>query len=419
HGDVACDHYHRYKEDVALMRQLGVRSYRFSISWSRVLPEGRGAVNEKGLDFYKRLLDELLAARLVPMCTLFHWDFPQALFERGGWQNRDSADWFGDYAALIADRLSDRIEFFATQNEPQVYCGKGHLDGEHAPGLRLPFRDYLTVAHNSMRAHGRAVQALRASARRPLKIGYVPAIQGTQPAQETAQDIEAARHGFLRVADRNSWNNSWWLDPVILGRYPEDGLAAYAADLPRFPPRDLDDMKQPIDFLGLNIYWAAQWRAGASGPEQVHYIPGYPRSAVNWQPLTPAVMYWAPRFSWERWQLPMYITENGLATRDQIFLDGKVHDPQRIDVLHRYLSQLARATGEGIPVRGYYHWSLLDNFEWAEGYVQRFGIVYVDYGTQRRIPKDSYHWYRKVVASNGRTLSGRTAVPPLRMTDGG
>jgi beta-glucosidase len=417
-GKDACDHYHRFKEDVALMKTLGVKSYRFSVSWSRVLPEGVGKVNDKGVDFYNRLLDELGKAGITPMLTAFHWDYPQALYKRGGWLNRDSADWFAEYTTVLADKFSDRVKLWATQNEPQCFIGMGHLDGVHAPGDKLKFSDYLTAAHNGMRAHAKSVQALRARAKDPkaTKIGYVLATQLAQPASDKPEDVAAAKAATFWVNGRHQWNNSWWTDPVLLGKYPEDGVAEYGKDMPKFKPSDLDEMKQPIDFLGLNIYKADTYRAGASGkPEKVDYPPGYPRSGVDWQPITPSCLYWGPRFLHERYKLPVSITECGLSTRDQVFLDGKVHDPQRIDVMHRYLLELARAIKDGVPVTGYYAWSLLDNFEWADGYKQRFGLVYVDYVSQKRIPKDSFDWYRKVIASRGKNLTDKTAVPATKM----
>ena len=401
-GDTACDHYHRFKEDVALMKTLGVKSYRFSVSWTRVLPNGIGAVNGKGLDFYNRLLDELGKAGITPMCTIFHWDYPEVLYKRGGWLNRDSADWFAEYTALLTDKLSDRVKLWVTQNEPQCFIGLGHLDGVHAPGDKLKFGDYLLAAHNGMRAHAKSVQALRAHAKDPkgTKIGYVLAAQIAQPASDKPEDVEAARAATFGVSERHEWNNSWWTDPVVLGKYPEDGVALYGKDVPKWKPSDLDEMKQPIDFLGLNIYTADMYKMGAGGkPEKVPFPPGYPRSGVDWQPISPAALYWGPRFFWDRYKLPLSITENGLAVRDQVFLDGKVHDPQRIDFMHRYLAELSRAVKEGVPVGSYYAWSLLDNFEWAEGYSKRFGIVYVDYPTLERVPKGSFYWYRDFIAA--------------------
>jgi len=418
-GEKACDHYHRFKEDIALMKTLGVKSYRFSVSWSRVLPEGVGKVNDKGVDFYNRLLDELGKAGIAPMVTIFHWDYPQALYKRGGWLNRDSADWFAEYTTVLADKFSDRAKLWVTHNEPQCFIGMGHLDGVHAPGDKLKFSDYLVAAHNAMRAHGKAVQVLRARAKDPkaTKIGYVLATQVGQPASDKPEDVAAARAATFAVSGRHQWTNTWWSDPVLLGKYPDDGVAEYGKDMPKFKPSDLDEMKQPIDFIGLNIYKADTYRAGADGkPEKIPFPAGYPRSGADWQPLTPSSLYWGPRYFYERYKLPVSLTENGLATRDHVFLDGKVHDPVRIDFMHRYLAELGRAIKDGIPVTGYYAWSLLDNFEWADGYKQRFGLIYVDYPTGKRIPKDSFDWYRKVIASRGKLLADKTVLPVAKLT---
>jgi beta-glucosidase len=415
-GDIACDHYHRYKDDIALMKALGIASYRFSVSWPRVMPEGTGTVNQRGLDFYRRLVDELLNNGIAPMCTLFHWDYPQALYERGGWLDRDSADWFAAYTEVVADQLGDRVKVWAPQNEPQCFIGLGMLDGLHAPGDKLAFRDYLMAAHNAMRAHGKSVQALRAHAP-GARIGYVVQCQLGQPASDRPEDIAAAREATFWVRERHPWHNAWWMDPVLLGVYPEDGLAAYGADVPAWKSSDLDEIKQPLDFIGLNLYRADTYRRGADGkPEPVPVPPGYPRSGVDWQTITPSCLYWGPRFMHERYQLPIEITESGLSTRDQVFLDGKVHDVQRVDYMHRALLELARAIADGVPVSSYYAWSLLDNFEWAEGYKQRFGMIYVDHQTQTRIPKDSYDWYRQVIASHGRSLLGKTVLPAAQVT---
>lgn len=415
-GDVACDHYHRYKEDVALIKSLGAKSYRFSVSWPRVLPDGTGAVNSKGVDFYSRLVDELLKNGIKPMCTVFHWDYPQALYQRGGWLKRESADWFAEYTTLLADKLGDRVKVWATQNEPQCFIGLALLDGVHAPGEKLKYPEYLTAAHNGMRAHAKAVQVLRARVQ-DAKVGYVLAMQPTQPATDKPEDVEAARAMMWAVPNRSEWNNAWWMDPVLLGKYPEDGVALFGADMPKFKASDLEEMKQPLDYLGLNIYKTDVWRRGSSGkPEQVPFPPGYPRSGVDWQPITPSCLYWGPKFTYERYRLPAMITENGLSTRDQVFLDGKVHDPQRIDYMHRVLLELSRAIKDGVPIGGYYAWSLMDNFEWSDGYKQRFGLTYVDYTTLKRVPKDSFDWYKKVIASNGRTLLDKGSQPVASVT---
>ncbi len=417
-GDVACDHYHRYRDDVGLMRELGAQGYRFSVSWSRVLPEGRGKRNEAGLAFYDRLVDALLEAGIQPFCTLFHWDLPQALQQRGGWANRDIAEWFGEYASLLGERFGDRVKLWVTQNEPQCYIGHGLVAGMHAPGLKLDFSDTLVAAHNSMRAHGKAVQALRATVP-GAQIGYVLATQLARPASDSPADLEAARAATFAVRDRTHWNNAWWTDPLLLGKYPEDGLQLFGSEMLEFPSSDWNDLKAPIDFLGLNIYRAETVRARSEGSfEQLPVPPGYPRSGVDWQPMTPDAMYYGLKFFHDRYELPFWITENGLSTRDQIFLDGKVHDPQRIDYLHRNLLEMRRAMREGVRVDGYLAWSLLDNFEWADGYKQRFGLVYVDFATQRRVPKDSFHWYKQVIASRGASLAGEFAVPVARVEPG-
>jgi beta-glucosidase len=403
-GDVACDHYHRYRDDVAVMKEIGLRAYRFSVSWPRVLPEGAGATNPRGLDFYDRLIDELLAAGIEPWVTCFHWDFPQALYRRGGWLNRDSAQWFADYAGLLSTRFSDRVTHWMTQNEPQVFIGMGHLSGQFAPGDKLAFPEYLLAIHNALLAHGRAVQALRANAKKPLIVGFAPASDSYMPASDSPADVEAARRATFRVP-RDFWHNAWWIDPAILGRYPEEGLKLYGRDVPSFPASDLEVMRQPLDFLGLNVYNGRTVRSAASpeGWEVVPEVVGAPLTGNDWS-VTPSALYWAPRFFHERYRLPITITENGTSVRDWVSLDGRVKDAPRIDFTTRYLRELRRAIADGTPVAGYFHWSLLDNFEWAQGYKDRFGMVFVDYSTQKRTLKDSALWYREVIASNGASL---------------
>lgn len=415
-GDVACDHYHRFKDDVALMKTLGVKSYRFSISWPRVLPKGVGAANQKGLDFYDRLLDALHAASITPVCTLFHWDTPQALEDKGGWRNREMPDWFGEYTTVVARRYGDRVKSWITHNEPQAFIGNAYLNGEFAPGEKCKYSEYLTAAHHQMMAHGRAVQALRATVK-DARVGYTSATQVFRPVSDKPEDVEAARYMMHAIRYRHPWMNSWWMDPILLGKYPEDGIKLYGKDFPSFKASDFDVMKQPLDYLGLNIYACELARMGADGkPEVIKWPAGYPRGISIWQPIAPDNMYWGPRFMYERYKLPMMITENGLSVRDQIFLDGKVHDAQRVDYIHRVLLQLSRGIKEGLPVQGYFYWSLLDNFEWIEGYKERFGIVYVDYATQKRIPKDSFEFYRKVIATGGKSLLGKTVMGSAQLT---
>lgn len=400
-ADVACDHYHRYAEDVALWQTLGLQAYRMSVSWPRILPDGTGKPNEAGLGFYDRLVDSLLAAGITPWLTCFHWDFPVALYHRGGWQNRDSADWFADYVSLLAERLSDRVRHFMTFNEPQCFVLMGLETAVQAPGDKLREREVVLAQHNVLRAHGKAVQALRAHAKQPLSIGYAPVGVTSIPASEDPRDLAAANQR-MASPDPARWDNVSWYDPVFLGKYPQ--AAPWLGHLPRGFERDLETIAQPIDFCGANIYAAAVVRAGADGaPELVPELPGAPATAFNW-PVTPAALFHGPRFLHERYRKPIVITENGLSCRDWISVDGAVHDPNRIDFMTRYLRELHRAAEAGVPVQAYFHWSIMDNFEWQEGYKERFGLIYVDYQTQKRTPKDSALWYAKVIASNGQAL---------------
>lgn len=403
-GDVTCDHYHHFREDARLMGQLGLQAYRFSISWPRVIPEGTGTVNAKGLDFYDRLVDALLANKVQPWATLFHWDYPYELFCRGGWLNRDSADWFADYTGVIVDRLGDRVQNWMTQNEPQCYIGAGHHAGDHAPGLKMGVAEIVRMIHHSLLAHGKAVQTIHAQARIKPRVGAAPVGVVYIPASTSRADIAAARQAMFRIdKDNITWNNSWYIDPMILGRYPEDGLKLFGAKLAAVRPGDMETICQPLDFYGANIYVGQTVRAVRSGWETVKSAEGQALTTMPW-PITPACLYWGARFFYERYKLPIVITENGMANCDWIHADGKVHDPQRIDYLRRHLRELGRAIRDGVPVLGYMQWSIMDNFEWQMGYKQRFGLVYVDYATGKRIPKDSAHWYKKVIACNGRNL---------------
>lgn len=402
-GDIACDHYHRFREDVAYMKELGLKGYRFSIDWSRVLPEGTGKVNEKGIDFYNALIDELLEQGIEPYITLYHWELPYEIYKRGGWMNPEIVEWFGQYARLVAERFSDRVKYFFTLNEPQCFVGLGFLQGCHAPGVKAPLRDTFEMAHNALKAHGRAVQMLRAYGKQNVQIGYAPTSGMCYPEKETPKDIEAARKALFALPDDLSnwtWNVSWWSDPGILGKYPEEGMKKYEKYLPVITDEDMKLISQPIDFYGQNIYNGRCIRMGTDGrPEEVRRPAGFPKTATNW-PVTPEALYWGPKFLYERYRKPIYITENGMACHDTVSQDGKVHDPNRIDFLARYLKNLKRAAEE-IDIRGYFQWSLMDNFEWDKGYAERFGIIYVDFETQERIWKDSAYWYRDLIRRNG------------------
>ena len=406
HGDVACDHYHRWATDVALMKEIGLQAYRFSIAWPRVLPEGTGPVNAPGLAFYDRLIDGLLAAGIEPWVTLFHWDYPTALYRRGGWLNADSPRWFADYTRVVVERLSDRVTNWMTLNEPQCFIGLGHHKGEHAPGDRLEIPSLLCAAHNVLLAHGLSVQTIRAHARKKPRIGWAPTGDIPIPATDRPADLAAARESYWAVSGTDVWNQAWWMEPVMRGRYPENGLQAYGATVPPYTEDEMRTIAQPLDFFGLNIYNGYFVRAGADGrPERLPHEPGLPTTHNQWR-ITPPALRWGPRWVHERYGLPIVITENGMAGHDRVALDGTVPDAHRIDFLARYLGEFRRAASDGVPVTGYFQWSLLDNFEWAEGYRYRFGLVHVDYATQQRTLKDSARWYGGVIRQNGANLPG-------------
>jgi beta-glucosidase len=406
-GDVACDHYHRYPEDVAILRAMQAKAYRLSISWSRVIPEGTGKPNAKGLAFYDKLFDSLLEAGVTPWVTLFHWDLPNALQRRGGFLNRDMVEWFGDYAALIASRYGDRVKHWMTFNEPPCTVGLGLQEGIFAPGYKLPYADCLLAAHNLLMAHGRGVQALRAGCTGKVKISLAHTSRDRIPATESKRDIEAARSSYFACQEKTMWNLAWWADPILFGKYPEDGVKAYGKDMPKVSAADLKLISQKIDFIAYNCYTGWHVRAGQDGkPEKIvdSFGIGNSRGTLSWLTVAPDALYWAARFQTERYKLPIVFSENGYCNTDFVHLDGKVHDPQRIDFLARYLGKLKRAADEGVPLAGYFYWSILDNFEWCEGYKDRFGLVHVDYQTQKRTPKDSYYWYREVIRTNGANL---------------
>jgi len=412
-GDVACDSYHRVDEDAGLIGGLGATGYRLSLSWPRLVPQGVGEHNEAGFAYYDRLIDAMLGRGVEPWVTLYHWDLPLALHEKGGWLDPRSPDWFAEYTRAVMDRFSDRVTHWFTLNEPAIFLGLGYRLGTHAPGLKLSRKQVLLATHHALLAHGRSVQVIRAHAKKPPTVGFAPVGNLHTPASNDAKDIEAARRSTFTVPEEGwTYNYSWYCDPVMLGRYPEQGLEFFGEDVPEFSDADLETMHQPLDMFGVNIYSAAVVRAGDDGSiEDVAGHRGYPMTMFRWS-VNPEALYWGPKFLSERYGLPVVITENGLASMDWVHSDGKVHDAGRIDFLTRYLHQLRRACDDGVDVRGYFQWSIMDNFEWAEGYALRFGLVYLDYRTLERIPKDSYHWYAKVIASNGGVVP--TDLAPLR-----
>jgi beta-glucosidase len=401
-GDVADDHYHRYKEDIGLMTDLGLNTYRFSIAWPRIFPEGTGARNPKGFDFYDRMLDTLLAAKIAPYCTLYHWDLPQALQDKGGWQSRDTAKAFADYAAVVAEHLSDRVKNFMTVNELSSFVNIGYGSGRHAPGLKLNRKDLAQVQHYAVLGHGLAVQAIRAHAKGPVKIGFADNLTPVVPLIETPEHIEAAKKA---IREENAM-----FDTVIHeGKYTDAYLKRLGADAPTFTAEEMKAIGSPIDFSGLNIYTAAFVRADASselGYAMVKKPASYPHMYSEWLSVGPEALYWVPKLVSELWSAEqgakeLYITESGCSSADVLAPDGQVYDSDRIMYLRNYMTQLHRAVSEGVPVKGYFLWSLLDNYEWADGYAKRFGITYVDFQTQKRTPKMSSAYYKEVIRRNG------------------
>jgi beta-glucosidase len=397
-ADHANDHYHRYKEDVGLIKELGARAYRFSIAWPRVFPEGDGAPNPKGLDFYDRLLDELLANGIEPYATLYHWDLPQSLQDRfGGWRSSETSRAFASYAGFVAARLSDRIKSFFTLNECGRFVDFGYGIGIDAPGLKLPQAEVNQARHHVALAHGLAVQAIRAKGRAGTRVGPAENIAACVPAIDTPDNIRAAE-----IATREM--NAGYLNVILEGRYT-DAFLAYAGKIaPKYTADELKVIATPIDFVGLNIYAPQFYVVAADHAPGFDILPfpaSFPHMNSEWLRIGPEAAYWAPRLAAKVWNLDtIYISENGTSAIDQLTADGHVYDLDRIMYLRNYLAQLQRAIAEGVPVRGYFLWSLMDNFEWVFGLEKRFGLYHVDFNTQRRTPKLSASFYRNVIARN-------------------
>jgi beta-glucosidase len=393
-GDVADDSYHRYKEDVKLLKSLGVKCYRFSISWSRVFPDGTGQVNEKGLAYYDRVLDELLKNDIAPYVTLFHWDLPQAL--PGGWQSRDTAKAFADYAGYMSKRLSDRVSHFFTINEFTCFTDLSYKTGKFAPGMKLPNAQVNQIRHHAVLAHGLGVQAIRANAKSGTQIGLAENTNVYVPVIEDAKQIEAA-HKATRE------ENAPFLTAVMEGKYTDGYLQREGANAPKVEAGDMKIVGSPLDFVGLNVYTPEYVRADASPAGYVveKRPTSFPRMASDWLYIGPEVIYWTVRNVSDIWKpKAIFITENGCSSDDVIDGNGRIEDIDRVMYLRNHLTHLHRAVVEGYPVQGYFLWSLLDNFEWADGYSKRFGLHYVDYKTQKRTPKLSAEWYRQVISKN-------------------
>lgn len=401
-GDIACDHYRRYRDDVAIMSELGLNAYRFSIAWGRVYPNGTGVVNKKGIDFYSRLVDALLEKGIKPNATLYHWDLPEGLDERGGWLNRNIAEWFCDYAVTMFDALGDRVEMWSTLNEPWVVTDGGYLAGVLAPGHSSLF-EAPVATHNLLRAHGTAVERFRSTtAAKKGKIGLVVNLEPKYPASESAEDLDAVRRA-------DAYMNRQYLDPVFLGKYPAELREIFGEAWPEWPDEDMSLIKQPLDFLGVNYYTRRVERHHPDYlPLRTKHVPQpqHIETATNWEVFPEAltrVLLWVK----ERYgNLPLYITENGAAFYDPPHtIDGRVEDPLRVEYYRQHLRAAHEAMKKGVDLRGYYAWSLLDNYEWAHGYSKRFGIVHVDYETQQRTIKSSGRYYSSVIRSKGEILS--------------
>ncbi|MFK4226683.1 GH1 family beta-glucosidase [Streptomyces sp. NPDC019890] len=395
-GDVACDHYHRWPEDISLMKQLGVGAYRFSIAWPRVVPGGDGPVNRAGLDFYDRLVDGLLDAGIAPFATLYHWDLPQILQDRGGWPSRDTAEHFASYAAAVTERLGDRVKDWATLNEPLCSAWIGHLEGRMAPGL-TDLRAAVHASYHLHLGHGLAVQAIRASSS-DARVGIVNNLSPIEPATEREEDRAAAVR-----ADGHT--NRWWLDPVHGRGYPQDMVDLYGVELPEHAG-DLETIAAPLDWLGLNYYFRQIVTADPTG--SVPYakqicLPGARHTAMDWEVHADGLEQLLLRLTEEYGAQRILVTENGSAYPDVVRADGTIDDPERVRYLEEHLAACGRAARRGAPVAGYFAWSLMDNFEWAYGYDKRFGLVHVDYPTQRRTIKGSGHRYADIIRAATRT----------------
>lgn len=396
-GDVADDFYHRYPADIALMKELGLKSFRFSVAWPRIFPKGTGQPNQQGVDFYKRLVEALLAAGIQPFCTLYHWDLPQALQDKGGWENRATAQAFAEYAGYTAGQLAGSgVRNFMTMNEMRTFVELGYKLGTHAPGLKLSAKRVAQLNHYVVLAHGMGVQAVRAHTPAGTKVGIADNIAATVPVYSSAEHVAAA-HKAMRE------ENAQYLTVIQEGRYTDLYLKRLGADAPKFTAEEMKTISSPMDFTGINIYQPTYVRADESeaGYAVVPWPESFPKMYSPWIYVGPEALYWGARLVHDVWKAPeIYITENGTSSSDTIDARGRIEDTDRVMYLRNYLAQLQHAVSEGVPVKGYFLWSLLDNYEWADGYEKRFGIVYVDFKTEKRTPKLSAAFYKDVIARN-------------------
>ncbi|MBU9722973.1 MULTISPECIES: GH1 family beta-glucosidase [Bacillaceae] len=398
-GDVACNHYHLFEDDIDLMKSLNIQSYRFSVAWSRIFPEGTGSVNEKGLDFYKRMVNKLLENDIEPLLTLYHWDLPQALQDKGGWTNRDMTDYFTEYASCLYQELGDVVKKWGTHNEPWVVSYKGYSLGNSAPGY-LDFRSHLMAAHHLMLSHGKAVKAFRELGPNNGEIGITLNIEPTYPLEDTEECFQAAKI-------KDGFQNRWFMDPVMKGKYPADMVDLYSKfeSFQFIKDGDLSTISQAMDFLGVNYYSIATNKKGTDGElgflgvESVK--TGKDQTFMGWEVEPQGLVDTLLRIKKDYGDIPLYITENGAAYDDQVEEDGSIQDDDRLEFVQMHLSACKEAIVRGVNLKGYYLWSFMDNFEWRYGYSKRFGIVRVDYETLKRTPKKSAYWYKRVIEENG------------------
>jgi beta-glucosidase len=395
-GDVADDSYHRFDEDIALMKALGLKTCRFSIAWPRIFPNGTGTPNQKGIDHYRTFTEALLKAGIEPFCTLFHWDLPQALEDKGGWQSKDTSEAFAAYAGYTAGKLGDLIKNWMTLNEMSTFIELGYGSGAHAPGLKVSLQQLAQARHHAVLAHGLGVQAIRANAK-GARVGAAENIESVIPAFNAPEHIAAAKKAMVE-------ENAAYSNAVHSGKYTDAYLERLGPNAPKFTAEEMKAIGSPLDFQGLNIYTATPVRAAdnARGYERIPNPASYPRTASSWLTVGPEALYWCPKIAAEVWNIKeIYITENGCSSADVVAGDGQIYDSDRVMYLNAYMTQMQRAVSEGVPIKGYFLWSLLDNYEWADGYDKRFGITYVDFKTQKRTPKLSSKFYANVIAKNG------------------
>ncbi|UEG51903.1 beta-glucosidase [Mucilaginibacter daejeonensis] len=395
-GDVACDMYHRYKDDVKLMKEMNAQTFRFSIAWSRIFPDGVGKPNPKGLDYYDRLTDELLANGITPFATLYHWDLPQHLQDKyKGWLSRETAYAFGEYAGYIARKLGDRVKHFFTMNEIRTFVELGYGNGQFAPGLKLEAKGLHNVRHHAALAHGLGVQAIRSHGK--FQVGLAENLDIPVPIIDTREHILASQ-----IAMREE--NAGYLSVIMDGKYTDHYLQKAGANAPDIVAGDLNIISSPLDLLGLNIYMPSSYVEAASntlGYQLIPFASSHPRSTSEWHRMGPESLYWGPKNVYEIWKTKsIYITENGYSSADEITANGKIYDTDRISFMRSYLTQLQRATAEQVPVKGYFYWSMMDNFEWASGYGTRFGLYYIDYKTLKRHPKESVEYFKTLAVKN-------------------